>query len=171
MGNIIQILTTLGAGQYAIIIMILAIFVDLSPIKLNPIKGICNWIGTYLSKSIANEISGFRNDVTSEFEETKKELLKQRELINEIVQKNRTLNITHLYWDVVHFRSDLRNNLKYSRDEYRHVLQEASDFKSILKDNPDIVISESEIYKLTEAEEAIKKHYDSKRDDETVLYF
>jgi hypothetical protein len=54
---IAKVLLSMGFGQYALILLIISIFIDITPgIKVNPIKAIFKFIGKYFNSSIEKEI-------------------------------------------------------------------------------------------------------------------
>ena len=46
------ILSNLGLGNIGLIILIVSIFIDISPIKINPIKWIFGYLGKWFNNSI-----------------------------------------------------------------------------------------------------------------------
>ena len=74
MGAIIKILSEMGLGKWALIVLGLSIFVDLSPIKLNPIKAIISFIGKYFNNAVQGKIDEFEVKVNTKIDNFQSEI-------------------------------------------------------------------------------------------------
>ena len=72
------ILSNLGLGNIGLIILIVSIFIDISPIKINPIKWIFGYLGKWFNNSIQKEIAGFKEEVNQKFAQIQNKQLSQR---------------------------------------------------------------------------------------------
>lgn len=173
MDKIITILSTWGLGQWGLVVLIISIFIDLSPIKLNPIKMILAWFGRYLNKSIQTEISGFKVEVNEKLTELQKEQNAQRETLNKIVKDREAREVSRLKWEVIEFETSIRdeNGIKHSREQYRHILDSADKYARIAN-SPDSTVSipQVDLSAVNEAANHIRRHYDANRDSQD-LYF
>lgn len=173
MDKIITILSTWGLGQWSLVVLIISVFIDLSPIKLNPIKMILAWFGRYLNKSIQTEISGFKVEVNDKLTQLQKEQNAQRDTLNKIVKDREAREVSRLKWEVIEFETSIRdeNGIKHSREQYRHILDSADKYARIAASEDSLVsIPQVDLSAVKEAASLIKKHYDDHRDSQD-LYF
>lgn len=173
MDKIVAILSTWGLGQWSLVVLVISIFVDLSPIKFNPIKMILSWFGKYLNKSIEMEISGFKNEVNDKLEELQKEQNAQRDTLNKIVKDREAREVSRLKWEVIEFETSIRdeNGMKHNREQYRHILDSADKYERIAASADSLVsIPQVDLLAVRDAAAHIKKHYDAHRDSQD-LYF
>lgn len=173
MDVIYKILSDLDIGKTVLyIILVASIFIDITPkIKWNPIKSIFGYLGNCFNSSIEKEIEEFKQEVNGKFDQLKQEQLAQRETLDRIVVDQENKEISRLRWEIIDFENSLQNGVKYSREHYRHILDDAMKYQRMMSsmkedNNEDEVFSE-----VLETVERIKKHYDEKREDLTVLFF
>ncbi len=173
MDKITAILSTLGLGQWVLIVLVISIFIDLSPIKLNPIKMILSWFGRYLNNSIEKEISGFKDEVNEKLTLLQKEQNAQRDTLNKIAKDREAREVSRLKWEIIEFETSIRdeNGMKHSREQYRHILDSADKFERIASSADSLVsIPQVDLLTVMEASSHIKKHYDTHRESQD-LYF
>jgi Rps23 Pro-64 3,4-dihydroxylase Tpa1-like proline 4-hydroxylase len=173
MDKIITILSTWGLGQWGIVVLIVSIFIDLSPIKFNPIKMILSWFGRYLNKSIQTEITGFKEEVSEKLALLQEEQTAQRNTLDKIVRDREAREISRLKWEVIEFETSIRdeNGMKHSREQYRHILDEADKYERIAVSADSLIsIPQVDLLAVQEAASHIKSHYDNHRDSQD-LYF
>lgn len=173
MDKIISILSTWGLGQWGIVVLIVSVFIDLSPIKFNPIKMILSWFGRYLNKSIQTEITGFKEEVSEKLALLQEEQTAQRNTLDKIVKDREAREISRLKWEVIEFETSIRdeNGMKHSREQYRHILDEADKYERIAVSADSLIsIPQVDLLAVQEAASHIKSHYDSHRDSQD-LYF
>ena len=173
MDKIISILSTWGLGQWGFVVLVISIFIDLSPIKFNPIKMILSWFGRYLNKSIQTEITGFKDEVNEKLTNLQKEQNAQRNTLDKIVKDREAREISRLKWEVIEFETSIRdeNGMKHSREQYRHILDEADKYVRIASSDDSLIsIPQVDLLAVKEAASHIQKHYDIYRDSQD-LYF
>lgn len=171
METLSKILDTLGAGNTIVIIVLLfSIFIEITPIKINPIKSILNWIGKQLNSSMELKLKEFKEEVNQKFTELKDEQMAQRETLNKIVIDQENKEISRLRWEIIDFDNSIMNRMKHSRSQYRHILDEAAKYERMVQQ----CHSEREIELSSRVKESIahiKDYYEERRDDHTLLYF
>ena len=167
-----KILTGLGFEQYALIILALSVFIDINPkIKFNPIKAILNYFGKWLNNSIQKEISGFKQEVNTKFEQLQAEQVAQRETLNKLIADQENKEISKLRWDIIDFETSILNEEKHSREQYRHILDCVRKYKRMAESSDYTCISEEDYQKICESESTIKNHYEQNRQDQSVIFF
>lgn len=167
-----NILSQLGYTQVALIVLALSIFIDVNPkIKFNPIKCIFSFIGKSFNNSIEKEISGFKTEVNAKFEDLQKEQKAQRETLNKLVSDQENREICALRWDVIDFENSIVNGVKHTREQYRHILDSAKKYLRLVETSENIEVEQENIQKIKESAEAIRKHYEAGRIDQSILFF
>ena len=82
------------------IVVILSCFIEITPIKWNPISSLFNWLGKKMTASACQNL-----------EIIKKDLDEQRKMIEEN-EKDR------IRWEILDFANSCRNNRKHTKDEF-----------------------------------------------------
>ena len=167
-----NILSQLGYTQVALIVLALSIFIDVNPkIKFNPLKCVISFIGKAFNNSIEKEISGFKTEVNAKFEDLQKEQKAQRETLNKLVSDQENREICALRWDVIDFENSIANGVKHTREQYRHILDSAKKYLRLVETSENIEVEQENIQKIKESAEAIRKHYEAGRIDQSILFF
>lgn len=174
MDIIYKILLELGIGRsITLLVLFGSIFIDITPkIKWNPIKSIFGYIGNCFNSSIEKEIELFKQEVNGKFDQLKQEQLAQRETLDKIVVDQENKEISRIRWEIIDFENSLQNGVKYPREQYRHILDEAAKYQRMISSMGEEDINEDEVFsEVLETVERIKKHYEEKREDLTILFF
>lgn len=173
METLAGVLSTLGFKEYAIVVLLLSIFIDINPkIKFNPIKAIIRYLGRWFNNSIQKEIAGFKVEVNQKFDDLQKEQKAQRETLTKLVNDMDQKEASKLRWEVIDFETSILNDEKHSREQYRHILDSACKFFRMVESHElDIKVSEEDIQKLQEARTFIQNHYDKNRADQSIIFF
>lgn len=170
-----NILSQLGYGQIAIIILFLSIFIDINPkIKFNPIKCVISFIGKWFNNSIEKEISGFKVEVNQKFEELQKEQNAQKETLKKLVIDQENKEMSTLRWDIIDFENSIANGVKHTREQYRHILDSSKKYQRLVETSEDENIEAMEqenLVKILEATEHIREHYEAGKVDQSSLFF
>lgn len=156
-----------------LIVLFLGIFIDITPkIKWNPIKAIIGYIGNCFNLSVEKEIATFKKEVNDKFDQLKQEQLAQRETLDRIVYDQENKEISRLRWEIIDFENSLQNGTKYSREHYRHILDDGAKYQRMIEASTDDENNDdNHLYEVLETIEHIKKHYEEKRKDTTALFF
>lgn len=173
METIAGILSTLGFQDYAIIVLILSIFIDINPkIKFNPIKALFRYLGKWFNSSVQKEIAGFKLEVNQKFKDLQDEQVAQRETLNKLVADMELKEISKLRWEIIDFETSILNKEKHSREQYRHILDSTRKFlRAVDSSNEFYNIPEEDISKIKEAETYIRNHYEENRMDQSKIFF
>lgn len=164
-------LASLGFGRAALIIFFISLFIDISPIKFSPIKAIFKFMGRWFNSSVEKEIAGFKVEMNQKFDELKTEQKAQRETLDQLAKDQESEEASSLCWSIIDFRNSIENGEKHTRDQYRHMIDCARKYERIATTSPNIKVEAETLQQIRECAEEIKKHYESGRGDQTVLYF
>lgn len=169
MDAIYRALSSLGFARWALIILLIGIFIDINPgIKFNPIKAIFKYIGKSFNASMQNDLNDLRTEMTAKIQELQSEQVAQREALDKIILDQQNKEIQRLRWEIIDFNNGIINEVRHSRQQYRHVLDAFEKYNSIIED---IGIPMDEYYRdVQENGEAILKHYNDHKDS-NELYF
>ena len=86
------------------IILALSVFIQITPIKINPWSTLFKWIGNLINADTRKDIKEVKSMVTE-----------QQETIDEN-EKDR------IRWEVLDFANSCRNGRRHTKDEYQHII-------------------------------------------------
>ena len=148
------------------IIVILSIFVEITPVKINPIS----WLAGILFKPLRKDMNDMKVELSGNIDAVKKELKdeidkikeKQQEeekSINELITSNEMSEISRIRWEIIEFSNSIENKQLHIRDEYRHIIDDRRRYNALIAK-----------YKLTngivdEEYEKIIKHYEDNKNN------
>ena len=170
MGQIASILKDFSYEKIAIAILIIGVFVDISPIKINPIKGIFKYIGEAFNSSIKTEINSFKVEVNSKFKQLQEEQSIQQDCLDKLISDQSTKEVSRLRWEIIDFKNSIVNGVKHSRGQYRHVLIAVESYIDAVS-HEDNKLDDDYYREVIEDGEAIREHYEKYKDDSDILYF
>lgn len=101
------------------IIAIFSIFIQISPIKINPWSAIFKWMGKALTGDACNKIDG---------------LITKLDLIEDNVTENEKDRIR---WEILDFANSCRNDRKHTRDEFQHIITLNDKYRGLLEKTND----------------------------------
>ena len=111
------------------IIVFLGLFIEITPVKFNPISAITGLLFKPLRKDMDNmkkelseNISGVKTELMVEIDKIREEQLSQKKVITDIIRENDMNEITRIKWEIKEFASSIDNKLLHNRDEYRHII-------------------------------------------------
>lgn len=163
MDAIYKALVSLGYSKVAIIVLLLGVFVDVTPsIKFNPIKAIFKYIGKALNADVKTEITSMKTDMGNQLDKLQNEQIAQREVLDKIILENQSSNIETLKWEIIDFGSSIMNEVKHPRSQYRHILKSIKDYEDLIS-NLGSGIDEGYLH-VQESAARIQKHYDKNKD-------
>ena len=102
-----------------LIITCLSIFIQISPIKWNPITSLFNWLGKTITK-----------DVTAKVEEMNK-------TVDNIQAQVYANEKDRIRWEILDFANSCRNGKLHTKDEFDHVIALNTKYKQLLIDTKD----------------------------------
>jgi hypothetical protein len=113
-----QVVEWIGKNLWTIIIVI-SIFIQITPIKINPWSALFKWIGKTITGNACSKIDG---------------LIDKVEKIEKDVKTNEKDRIR---WEILDFANSCRNNRKHTRDEFQHIVALNDKYKRLLKETND----------------------------------
>lgn len=131
MGNIMAIFEKLNLqNNWGVILLVIGIFIDFSPMKINPI----GWIGKRFNSSIKDQVNSMEEKLLGEIEKIRKEHQSNIEAIGKrvdtieksqqvIIQKTNENEIRRIRFEIISFSSSLTNKVKHNLDEYMHIFE------------------------------------------------
>ena len=170
MDALYKIVSSLGYTKGAIILLLLGIFIDINPgIKFNPIKAIFKYLGKAFNSTVEKELNDFKAEMKAKIDQIQTEQNEQREALDKIIINDQNKEVHRLRWEIIDFNNGIMNEVRHSREQYRHVLDAFEKYINIVGD---IGISvDSEYYRsVKEDGDHIRAHYE-KHKDGPELYF
>lgn len=113
-----QVVEWIGKNLWTIIIVV-SIFIQITPIKVNPWSALFKWIGKTITGNACSKIDG---------------LIDKVEKIEKDVKTNEKDRIR---WEILDFANSCRNDRKHTRDEFQHIVALNDKYKRLLKETND----------------------------------
>lgn len=85
------------------VLLIFSIFIQITPIKWNPISSFVKWFGKLLNQDVNKQIEGVEDSI----EDIKTDISAN--------EKDR------IRWEILEFANSCRNGINHSHDEFRHI--------------------------------------------------
>ena len=101
------------------ILLVLSIFIQITPIKISPWSALFKWIGKMITNNACSKIDGLITKVD------------QLEASIDANEKDR------IRWEILDFANSCRNDRKHSRDEFQHIVDLNDKYKRLLKKTGD----------------------------------
>lgn len=108
------------------ILLGLSIFIQITPIKINPWSKLFEWIGSKINSDVKKDINTLTT-TTKELKDTTEELEKNM-MENE---KDR------IRWEILDFANSCRNNRRHTKDEFQHIIDLNDKYIGLLKKTKD----------------------------------
>lgn len=123
--EVIEVTTGMSASEFLgkgiVWFIILSMFVEITPIKLNPVTLFFNWI----KKSIRE----FGNTLNAPVLD---ELAKQKETMSEIRDVVDDNEIDRIRWEILDFANSCRQGKRHTHDEFVHIFELNTKYHNIL---------------------------------------
>lgn len=120
-----QVVEWIGKNLWSIIIII-SIFIQITPIKINPWSALFKWIGKSLTGDACKKIDGLVEKIDK--------IDKDVDKINQDVMTNEKDRIR---WEILDFANSCRNNRKHTRDEFQHIVALNDKYIDLLEETHD----------------------------------
>ena len=104
----------------AYIIVILSLFIEITPIKFNPWSRIIKWFGDKLNHESNQKIDSLTTVVKNleqEIDENEKDRIR---------------------WEILDFANSCRNGIKHTKDEFQHIITLNDKYKRLLSKTHDV---------------------------------
>ena len=113
-----QVVEWIGKNLWTIIIIV-SVFIQITPIKINPWSALFKWIGKIITGNACSKIDG---------------LIDKVEKIEKDVKTNEKDRIR---WEILDFANSCRNDRKHTRDEFQHIVALNDKYKRLLSETND----------------------------------
>lgn len=152
-----NMLKDFGLGNLAAVIVIISLFVDLTPsIKLNPLKWIFNQFGTAFNHSVDKKIDAFRDEMNEKINKMECQLNSRMDSLEKQIEKiddrqdeqNKMLKqqardidiaeIDRLKSSILDFSNRLSQGQKFTAEEYHTVMDRYTQYENIIAKYEDL---------------------------------
>lgn len=99
-----------------ILIACLGVFVEITPIKINPITSLLKYCGSRLNEDLRNDIKDMKSNI---------------EKLDNKVDAN---EIDRIRWGILDFSNSCRNKRKHTRDEFLHIIELNQKYHKIINE-------------------------------------
>ena len=113
-----QVVEWIGKNLWSIVIII-SIFIQITPIKINPWSALFKWIGKIITGNACSKIDGLIDKV------------------DKIEKDVKTNEKDRIRWEILDFANSCRNNRKHTRDEFQHIVALNDKYKRLLSETND----------------------------------
>lgn len=113
-----QIVEWIGKNLWSIVIIV-SIFIQITPIKVNPWSALFKWIGKTITGNACSKIDGLIDKV------------------DKIEKDVKTNEKDRIRWEILDFANSCRNDRKHTRDEFQHIVALNDKYKRLLKETND----------------------------------
>ena len=113
-----QIVEWIGKNLWSIVIIV-SIFIQITPIKINPWSALFKWIGKTITGNACSKIDGLIDKV------------------DKIEKDVKTNEKDRIRWEILDFANSCRNDRKHTRDEFQHIVALNDKYKRLLQETND----------------------------------
>ena len=113
-----QVVEWIGKNLWTIIIVV-SVFIQITPIKINPWSALFKWIGKIITGNACSKIDGLIDKV------------------DKIEKDVKTNEKDRIRWEILDFANSCRNNRKHTRDEFQHIVALNDKYKRLLSETND----------------------------------
>ena len=113
-----QVVEWIGKNLWSIVIII-SIFIQITPIKINPWSALFKWIGKIITGNACSKIDGLIDKV------------------DKIEKDVKTNEKDRIRWEILDFANSCRNDRKHTRDEFQHIVALNDKYKRLLSETND----------------------------------
>lgn len=111
--SIMEVLVAAGA--------FISIFVEISPIKWNPISSLCRWLGKHFNGELLNRIDSLQDQ------------------INKIKKENDKRNAIECRVRILGFGDELRQGVRHSKESFIQILDDITVYDNYCKTHPNFL--------------------------------
>ena len=123
METILEWVKCCNSSTLLAIATIVSIFIEIAPIKVNPLSAIFKWIGDVTNKDVNEQLSGMS--------------LKLEDVSNRInIIENRIdmIEINNMRTQILDFANSCMNGRKHTKEEFEHVIDLKNNYDSIIEE-------------------------------------
>lgn len=110
---------TLGqiVGRIAGVIAVLSIFIEITPVKINPVSALLRWVGKQINKELMDKVNTLENKVGA---------LEKSDVIDCRVR-------------ILTFADEIRRGVRHSRETFDQVLSDIDTYERYCTEHPDFM--------------------------------
>ena len=112
-------------GGLAGIIAILSVFIEIVPVKINPISALLNWIGKRTNL-----------DLTTQFKQLKKEVEALHDKYDQIEQDNERRDAVECRVRILRFSDELRRGVDHSQESFEQTFEDIDFYEKYCIEHP-----------------------------------
>lgn len=120
-----QVVEWIGKNLWTIVVIV-SLFIQFTPIKLNPWSALFKWVGKTITGDACKKIDALVLKVDKIDQDVSK--------INQDVTNNEKDRIR---WEILDFANSCRNNRRHTRDEFQHIVALNDKYMDLLKKTND----------------------------------
>lgn len=113
-------------GTLAAAFAFISIFVEITPIKINPISSFFGWVGKKANENLSNELNDIKNVVNSLDGEVKK--------VREVADERNAINCRVR---ILRFGDEILHDQLHSKESFDQVLADIDTYDSYCEEHPD----------------------------------
>ena len=107
-------------GQHIVhIILVLSVFIQIAPVKINPWTSLIKWIGRVLTYNINEKLIKMETNLN---------------ILSSSVDENQKDRIR---WEVLDFSNSCKQGRRHSKDQFQHIITLNDKYKKLLKKTED----------------------------------
>ena len=104
MDTIKELLQCCNSTTLLSIVVIISIFIEITPIKVNPLSALFKWIGTVTNKDINEKLNGMSNK------------------LDDVSKRIDIIEINDMRSTILDFANSCMNQRKHTKEEFEHVI-------------------------------------------------
>lgn len=113
--TIIEFFRNLTIGQIIgdglALVLIFTTFIEISPIKWDPLTSILSWLGNRINKTVLKDVEGLTKTVQE-----------QAQKVDDLDKKIDMNEIDHIRWEILNFSNSCRHDQLHTKDEFEHII-------------------------------------------------
>ena len=114
MDNLLEIIKQCDSTTIFIIVAVIGMFVEITPIKLNPFSSIIKWIGNKLNGDTNNQLETISS---------------QLEIVSGRIDK---IEINDMRSQILDFANSCMNERKHTKEEFEHIIDLHTQYEDII---------------------------------------
>ena len=153
------------------LLVILSIFIEITPIKFNPISWLSKVLFSALRKDMEDmkkelneNIGNVKTDLMGEIDNIKAEQQNEKNSIDQLTITTEMAEISRIRWEIIEFSNSIENGQLHIRDEYRHIVDDNKRYHTLI----DKYGLENGYFE--EEYEKIFKHYEENKNSISVYF-
>ena len=99
----------------------LSIFIEITPVKINPVSTLLKFVGSNINADLKAEISAVKTEIAT-----------TKESVQKIDNKVDNNEIDRIRWEILDFANSCRNHKKHTKEEFDHIISLNQKYHKIL---------------------------------------